>query len=280
MNKTLPAVFFFGNIWKKLIGDYRLHPKNRLVNAVLIISTAFLLPSTAINIAASLSEPFAINCILIAIISILYHLSRFRHMYKFCFAVYSICSYIALAATFFYNAGSKGPALFLFFLSFQLLIAISPKAQHLLWVILHIIVGFMLMYIEYVDPATIQVHYPDNGSRFMDMAITYVVSLFFVYLITIHLRRSYEKEKRTAKKRAELMQLKSSLISKQNEQLKEIAWIQSHEVRSHVATILGLADLLKPEKATDTENKEAIDGIKKASIELDNVIRKINKLTE
>lgn len=279
MSDQFYAGYFFGNLWRKLIGGNDLPENNRVVNAVLVISIAFLLPSAVINVAASLREPLIINCILISIVCVLYQLSRFRKMYKLCFLIYAVCSYAALATTFFYNDGTKGPALFLSFLSFQLLIAISPRQQHLLWTILHIILGFFLMYVEFAIPGSVQVHYPNKSSRFTDMAITYGVALLFVYLITIHLRKSYEKEKRIAQKRAELMQLKSSMISKQNEQLKKIAWVQSHEVRNHVATIMGLAETLNPEKAQDEENEKAIRGLKQASEELDKVIRKINSLT-
>lgn len=280
MEKGIHIAYFFSQFWKRIIGDQTFSNSNRVVNAVLIISLVFLLPTSVINIIASLKEPFIINCILIAIVGVLYHLSRFRRMHKLAFVIFSVCSYAALAATFFYNDGTKGPALFLFFLSFHLLIGISPRKQHILWTVLHIIIGFTLMYAEFLYPQSIQVHYPDRGSRFTDMTITYSISLIFVYLITIHLRKNYEKEKRIAKKRAELMQIKSTLIGKQNEQLKKIAWIQSHEVRNHVATIMGLSEMLDPKKAEDPENKKAIEGIKYASEKLDKVIREINKLTE
>ena len=66
---------------------------------------------------------------------------------------------------------------------------------------------------------------------------------------------------------------------KQNEQLREIAWIQSHKVRSPVATILGLIPLLKYNDKTDNENKLILEGIKTASINLDTIIREIDEKT-
>jgi PAS domain S-box-containing protein len=69
-------------------------------------------------------------------------------------------------------------------------------------------------------------------------------------------------------------------LRRQNEQLKEIAWIQSHKVRSHVATILGLIPLLKYSDDTDDDTRTIIDGIKEASISLDAIIREIDEKTK
>src|SRR5690606_2427171 len=178
-------------LWTKLVGDGKLSQNHRIVNAILIISMAFLVPSTIINVVVSLKEPLIINCTLICILYILYQVSRHRKQYKCCFIIYAICSYAALAATFFYNAGTIGPALFLFFLTFYLLIAISPREQHLVWTVTHIIVGFTLMWIEIYYPHMVHGYYANKWSRFYDMAFTYIISLFFLYLITLHLRKRY-----------------------------------------------------------------------------------------
>lgn len=64
-------------------------------------------------------------------------------------------------------------------------------------------------------------------------------------------------------------------IQTQHDRLRDIAWIQSHKVRSPVATILGLAELLNMEDPADPTNKEVIDNIKEATNNLDKVIREI-----
>lgn len=68
-------------------------------------------------------------------------------------------------------------------------------------------------------------------------------------------------------------------IEKQNDQLRQIAWIQSHEVRSPVATILGLTQLFNKEDVADPENCNIINMVEEAASNLDNVIRKINAHT-
>jgi PAS domain S-box-containing protein len=66
-------------------------------------------------------------------------------------------------------------------------------------------------------------------------------------------------------------------IENHNKRLREIAWIQSHRVRTQVANILGLAQLCD---LGDSPNAEIIPMIKKAAADLDQVIREITVLTD
>lgn len=69
-------------------------------------------------------------------------------------------------------------------------------------------------------------------------------------------------------------------IQTQNQRLKDIAWIQSHKVRSPVASILGLVQLFNKENPAETTNAEVLEGIAEAATTLDNVIKEINAKTE
>ncbi|RZK15450.1 MAG: hypothetical protein EOO43_15085 [Flavobacterium sp.] len=63
------------------------------------------------------------------------------------------------------------------------------------------------------------------------------------------------------------------IVLSQNESLKEIAWIQSHELRKPVATILGLLDLLRLNG--EVEKIEELQIMEKVAIELDQKIKLI-----
>lgn len=65
------------------------------------------------------------------------------------------------------------------------------------------------------------------------------------------------------------------LLKKQNEKLKEIAWISSHDIRRPVASILGLISLYDLDDPTKPFNKEIITLLNTSTKELDRVIRKI-----
>lgn len=69
-------------------------------------------------------------------------------------------------------------------------------------------------------------------------------------------------------------------IEKQNEQLKEIAWIQSHSVRAPLSRIMGIIDLFEDKSIQDTEVPEFLDYIKQSGNELDVIIKDIVKKSE
>ncbi|MBL7760634.1 MAG: PAS domain S-box protein [Sediminibacterium sp.] len=64
-------------------------------------------------------------------------------------------------------------------------------------------------------------------------------------------------------------------IKKQNQQLREIAQIQSHEVRAPLANILGLANLLDQTPEEDPNNKLMLKELTVSARKLDQVIHKI-----
>ena len=69
-------------------------------------------------------------------------------------------------------------------------------------------------------------------------------------------------------------------IEKQNNQLKDIAWMQSHIVRAPVARILGLVELINEEKlATDPDLNSYLQSIHMSAQELDTIVEKITEKT-
>jgi len=69
------------------------------------------------------------------------------------------------------------------------------------------------------------------------------------------------------------------MIKKQNDQLRQIASIHSHDVRGPVATILGIAHLFNLEDPGNPENIEILENIKVAANKLDDIIKIINAHT-
>jgi PAS domain S-box-containing protein len=67
-------------------------------------------------------------------------------------------------------------------------------------------------------------------------------------------------------------------IEKQNEQLRRIAWIQSHELRRPVANILGLIPCFNIQGMT-AENAEVLRHLEVSALQLDEIIRRITVST-
>lgn len=64
-------------------------------------------------------------------------------------------------------------------------------------------------------------------------------------------------------------------IEVQNQQLKEISWMQSHIIRAPLARIMGLVELIDSTSPDKSETTEILDYIKLSANELDGVIRAI-----
>ena len=69
------------------------------------------------------------------------------------------------------------------------------------------------------------------------------------------------------------------MIEQQNKRLREIAWIQSHEVRGPVANIQGLLQLFNTEDMADPGNIELFENLKEATASLDEITRRITAHT-
>lgn len=69
-------------------------------------------------------------------------------------------------------------------------------------------------------------------------------------------------------------------ISKQKDQLMEIARINAHEIRRPVASILGLSSLIDKTSITDEDNLATLQQLEAATLELDAVIKRIIDKTE
>jgi PAS domain-containing protein len=68
-------------------------------------------------------------------------------------------------------------------------------------------------------------------------------------------------------------------MEEQKKKLKEIAWVQSHRMRSPVATILGMADLFNYDNPSDPVNAEVLNNIKELTHKLDEMIHEVDALT-
>jgi PAS domain S-box-containing protein len=69
-------------------------------------------------------------------------------------------------------------------------------------------------------------------------------------------------------------------IEEQNENLKEISWLQSHVIRAPLARIMGLIPLVNDSNQDTAEKKKALEYLLLSANELDGVIRSITSKTD
>jgi DNA-binding response OmpR family regulator len=99
--------------------------------------------------------------------------------------------------------------------------------------------------------------------------------LMNVYLMSQIQEQNNILEEKVLERTSELMK-SNDAISKQNEVLKEIAWIQSHVVRAPLSRMMGLITLLRDNDETSgMPNELVLEHIVSSANELDNTIKEI-----
>lgn len=73
--------------------------------------------------------------------------------------------------------------------------------------------------------------------------------------------------------------LQRQAIEQQNRQLLDIAWAQSHKIRSPLTRIMGLVELLDGELADQDKHRQVLDYLRFSATELDTEVRDISRKT-
>jgi PAS domain S-box-containing protein len=68
---------------------------------------------------------------------------------------------------------------------------------------------------------------------------------------------------------------KEDEITRQNDKLKEVAWLSSHKIRRPLANIMGLANVMRVASNMD-EKVEIVESINQSAKELDKIVHEIN----
>ncbi len=248
-------------IWQKAIGNSKeFSNEQRIVNAILLISffvvIAYLLAGVFAMATHFLGVMLALLLGLLLVLPLLYYLSRYQRRTQTAIITYAILGYVALITNYFFNSGIDGPTLLVFFVIYNLLIAITSPRLYILWVALHTASVCFLLWYEYNNPAGIPGVYTTREERFVDVFTTYLVSLGFISIVTGYLRISYVKEQRKAAARARRIEVQSRKISIQNTNLKTIIQerdklfsIISHDMLGPLSSIQSYLELV-------TENPE------------------------
>lgn len=250
--------------WNKLTG----HPdefsmENRAFNYVCVVTFVLLLLCIFFDIYICQSIMTVVMSGLIIILAVVYYLSRFKKMYKVGVMLFAIFSYASLSLNYFLNAGSLGPTIFLFFVTFIFLITLGKPQHHPIWITLHIVIVCSLLGIEYYCPQYVPDTYPDRHSRFLDHGITYIIGVVFLYTITNYLRNYYNIKAKLADERSLAIAEQNKHISEQNQLLEtvnneknKLFSIISHDLKSPLDSIRGFLEMLSGNMLSEDDTKK------------------------
>ncbi len=215
--------------------------EHRLMNVLGFF--AFIVGSLAIviNLVIGASLLLTLSVAVATLVSyVIFYISRFYKKFIFARIVITVFMLGVFTYLFFLNNGSRGPVLYLYMVSFLLILFIWNGWQRGVVVSIFFLIITTLFLLEYHSPE-ITKHYPSEQSRIMDIYLSYYIYLFLLGIILVFAKNSYIAEKRRAERADEL---KSAFLAN-----------MSHDIRTPMNAILGFARLLRREEVP-REKKE------------------------
>ncbi|MDP9080076.1 MAG: ATP-binding protein [Bacteroidota bacterium] len=235
------------SFWKKLLG----YPPNfsleaRIFNAICLASAVVLFLNIFLDILLGIQQLVILMVAIFVISVICYYYSRFKKKWNTCIVIYMIACNILLIVNYKYNSGINGPSLLIFVLSYFLTISVVPKKQYWFWIALNLAIVITLLAIEYTYQGTIKNTYPDNESRFIDVGYTYLIIVFFIFLVTTTVRKNYHTERK-------LVEQKATELESANATMNKLFSILAHDLRSPLASIQNYLEVLSEFKLDEGE---------------------------
>ncbi len=238
--------FLIVNSWDHLVGtkaEFTL--EQRILNTAGVLALLALLIFTFYDLAVVKIPVLAVATSITFLVQLsFYYLSRFKRRTTLPRLGFIIGSYIFLVLNYYYGSGINGATMFGFFLSFIVIIVVCNKKQHLLWIIIHCLVGLSLLYYEYTF--SIENVYKNTSERFFDIGCTYVIILGLVFVIVRSVVGHYNRERNLATERAKEL----AIMHNENKRLFSII---SHDLRSPLNSIQGYLELLTEHSLELTE---------------------------
>ncbi len=251
-------------IWRKLTGDpEEFSMENRAFNYVCVVAFFLLVICLAFDMYICQSVMSVVLSALIVLLGVLYYFSRYRKQYRIGVILFIVLSYATLCINFFVNEGVDGPTLSLFSVTFIFLVTLSRPRFHFLWILIHIAVVTALILIEYFRPDLVPDSYPNRIARFMDLGITCMICITFIYAINTYLRNYYDRKRILADERAlaifeqnKQILAQNDALEKVNDEKNKLFSIVSHDLKSPLDSIRGYLTLLSGNMLDETEKAE------------------------
>ena len=247
--------------WKKLIGtEDEFSLEQRIFHGFCLITALVLLICFPSNFLIGLDVLGYLLVVVLCFLLTLYYFSRFKRKSKLLLPIYVCFTYTTLIIGYSLNCGIDGPTILVFAITFLILAAIIKEKNLVFWMLFHLLVAFILLYLEYNYPDLIFVNYKMKSFRFFDTALTLSVLLLTIFITIKYLKINYNQQLLLAsKKNEELLQA--------NATKNKLFSIISHDLRSPFNALIGLSQILKESSAelTDSEKEEFVDGIYETS---------------
>jgi signal transduction histidine kinase len=137
--------------------------------------------------------------------------------------------------------------------------------------LIYITIGILWIVLSDMAALWISEHIYHNLLSFLNLA----KGLFFVLCTGVVLFILMKKEHKKLSLQQARHKEREAVFGLQNEKLKAVSWLNSHEIRKPVASILALARLMQT-SADEEEKSELLDLLHHCAVDLDDIILEIN----
>jgi two-component system sensor histidine kinase/response regulator len=256
-----------GTLWAKLTGDALTVPlQYRIFHAICLIVLVTLVYNIPFNLIIGLPVAAGLSVVAAVMFFLFYYRSRYMgKMTGSIFIVTVICNILFLT-NYFYNSGISGPNDVVMALSLFLIIFISPKKQHWMWLTVNVVLLLAMHGIEYFYPQLVPNTYQTRSDRFIDVTSAYLITAVTMYYAIKAIRNSYDHEKQQAMEKARAIEDQHQYILVQNEQLEyvnseknKLMSIIAHDLRGPLSNIQNYLELVT-EYGLDKEEREVVEG--------------------
>lgn len=174
--------------------------EHRFFNSVTLFSALAACFASITNIALQLSFKLtAFTSLSTLVLFVFYYLSRKKQVFKPLISPFIIYSLIMLSIVWFFNAGSKGPVVFIYLVGLVLFVIITENRNRIIVITCFLLNLAILFYLERQYP-NIVTPYESDYIRFYDVTITFLFSFVLIYFVVATLVKSYREEKAISNK--------------------------------------------------------------------------------
>jgi two-component system sensor histidine kinase/response regulator len=172
-----------------------------------------------------------------------YYFSRF-HGRAHNSTLFGAIGVLILGVNYFSNSGINGSTDLIWPAYLLLVFVISPHRQHTKWLIVYLLCFLVLHILEYYYPSLVKYPFTSGRGQFVDRITAFPIPVITIYIVIKFMRRSYDKERKTAEEKTIAVQTLMSIIS--------------HDMKTPLMNIQSYLELLNT-SMLDTKDRQVLE---------------------
>lgn len=175
--------FSIQKFWNLIINNRATLIEERTLNAVsFIIGVLFIILTVGNYLILGSAELSIVSFVVFLLLALVFYLNRIKRKRKLATGIFVASVYILQTFIYWYNGGKDGPSILIYFLSFQILVTITPVKTHKYWLLLHMVSVVWLFIAEFIFSEHLPLIYATIEQRLIDLIFSYEIILLSVFL--------------------------------------------------------------------------------------------------